>query len=128
VVTAIVLVAAALVLLPVGAFQAEGVVYLSGTGAARQARGVALHSGEELIIYAEGLSRLERGYRYVAWNRVGEATTRLGSLVVLGGGRVRLRVRADEKPMQLEITIERSTGTGGPEGPAVLAGFASPRS
>lgn len=114
----------ALLFLPRDSFAPEDVIYLSGTGAARAARGVVLAGNDETVIFASGLSELTRGYRYVAWRVDEDVYRRVGSMIALGTGRARLRtptVRAE----QIEITIEPSTSTGEPEGPTVLAGFRS---
>ncbi|MFW6288716.1 MAG: hypothetical protein ACOC2Q_02945 [Spirochaetota bacterium] len=112
-----------LLLLPRGRFEPSAALYLRGTGAARDARGVALLGDDELLIFASGLSELERGYRYVAWNVQGGIYGRLGTMTTIGGDRARLQTLADTLPDQLEVTIEPSTATGAPSGPTVLAGF-----
>ncbi|MFW6260669.1 MAG: hypothetical protein ACOC6J_03715 [Spirochaetota bacterium] len=114
---------ATLLFLPRDGFAPETAVYLSGTGAARAARGVALAGQERTIIFASGLSELTSGYRYVAWRVDEDGYERLGSLVTLGAGRARLRTAAAPDAEQIEVTIEQSTSTGDPKGPTVLAGF-----
>ena len=112
-----------LLLLPRGHFEPSAAIYLVGTGAARSARGVALLGLDELQIFTSGLSRLERGYRYVAWDVDGATYNRLGTMTSIGNDRARLRVPAESLPRQLEVTIEPSTSIGTPSGPTVLAGF-----
>jgi hypothetical protein len=114
-----------LLFLPRERFAPETAVYLSGTGAARAARGVTLASRQQTIIFASGLSELTSGYRYVAWGVGEDGYERIGSLVTLGAGRARLRTAMALGAEQIEITIEPSTSTGGPDGPTVLAGFRS---
>jgi hypothetical protein len=108
-------------------FAPRDAIYLSGTGAARTARGAVLMDGGDLLVFASGLSDLESGYRYVVWLRLEDGYERAGSPVYLGDGRIRFagtRPGASTSPIdQVEITIEEATNTGGPEGPVVLAGF-----
>lgn len=112
-----------LLFLPRGGFAPESAIYLSGTGAARAARGVALASRDRTVVFASGLSELTSGYRYVAWRVDEDGYERIGSMVTLGAGRARLRAAAALEAEQIEVTIEQSTSTGEPEGPTVLAGF-----
>jgi hypothetical protein len=123
---AIVLLAGAL-LLTRDAFEPQRAIYLTGTGAAGNAAGAVLVDADELILFASGLSRLERGYRYVAWEVRAGRHRRIGAMVALGDGRARLRVRRSREnlPDLVEITIEPSTSTDGPDGPRVLVGSPS---
>lgn len=115
----------ALLFVPRGGFAPQDAVYLSGTGAARAARGVVLVGRRRTIVFASGLSELTPGYRYVAWRVDDEGYERIGSMVTLGGGRARLRVELLVEAEQIEVTIEPSASTGAPDGPTVLAGFRS---
>ena len=122
---AIAAVGLAFLLLPRDRFDPRGAIYLEPTAAAPAARGVALLADGQLLLYASGLSELERGYRYVLWSVESGAYRRIGSVVGLGTGNVRLRAGFREEPSRLELTIEPATATGNPSGPTVLAGLAS---
>lgn len=121
---------AVLLFLPQHQLRPVDAIYLTGTGAARAARGVVLVDQDEMLVFTNGLSELERGYRYVVWAGVASDRQRLGSLVSLGDGRARLLAGLPDQiaaaPAELfEVTIEESTHTGPPSGPTVLAGFAT---
>ncbi|MFW5689325.1 MAG: hypothetical protein ACOC1U_07125 [Spirochaetota bacterium] len=116
-----------LLVLPRQEFSPENALYLFGTGAGSGARGVVLSGGEVLIVFASGLERLERGYRYVGWTVSEGVYERVGSLVALGAGRLRLQTRRAGPLSHFEVTIEPATATGQPVGPTVLAGFQGAR-
>ena len=115
-----------LVLRPPDRFEPRNAIYLVPTAAAPTARGVVLVAEDELLLYASGLSALESGYRYVLWRVDSGDHRRIGSVVSLGSGRVRLRAGVGEEPSRLELTIEQVTATGPPTGPTVLAGLRVP--
>lgn len=107
-------------------FEPHSAIYLVPTAASPTARGVVLVADDRLLLFASGLSQLERGYRYVLWRVDSGDHFRIGSVVSLGSGRVRLRADVHEEPSRLELTIEQSTATGAPSGPTVLAGLREP--
>ncbi len=108
-------------------FDPQGAIFLVPTAAAPTARGVVLITDDRLLLFASGLSQLESGYRYVLWRVDSGGHHRIGSVVALGSGRVRLHAGLREEPSRLEVTIERSTATGAPTGPTVLAGLREPQ-
>lgn len=121
--SALVFIAVLLMLPRPPGFEPGAALYLTGTGAARDARGVALSGGGDLLLFASGLSELERGYRYVAWLVRDGEYERLGTLTTLGAGRARLATRIGEPVSHVEVSIEPAASTGGPGGPTVLAGI-----
>ncbi|MFW5716509.1 MAG: hypothetical protein ACOC0E_03585 [Spirochaetota bacterium] len=135
--TAVVTLLAATLVIPGRSFEPEAAIYLDGTGAAADARGVVLADEDTVLVYLSGVSDLEQGYRYVAWGVDNAGARRLGTLSMVGSGRARLRLDAraagtapegpDRRgspllPARVEVTIESSTSAGEPEGPVVAAG------
>lgn len=116
-------IAANVLLLRSNGFRPDTALYLIGTEAATEARGVLLSEGESHTLHVSGLEELTRGYRYVAWIHNGTAYQWAGPITLLDGGNGRLLMNGSSDLESIEVTIEETGKSATPEGPRVLVGL-----